>query len=74
MLPEPSASKYGVKLLMLLELVLILTLRGQAKFTTPLALRITPNSTLLAPDPSSTSLAPKSMVTPTFEPSTEKEK
>ena len=74
MLPGPSASKYGVKLLMLLELVLILTLRGQAKFTTPLALRIPPNFTLLAPDLSSTSLAPKSMVTPTFEPSTEKEK
>ena len=74
MLPEPYASKYGVKLLMLLELVLILTLRGQVKLTTPLALCITPNSALLAPDPSFTSLAPKSMVTPTFEPSTEKEK
>ena len=39
-----------------------------------LALRFATSSTLPQPDPSSNSLAPKSMVAPTSEPSTKKEK
>ena len=71
----PSISKLGVKPLMLLELVLTLILRGGGhKVYYLLALRFATSSTLPQPDPSSNSLAPKSMVAPTSEPSTKKEK
>ena len=49
-------------------------LGGPDKVYYPLALRFATSSTLPQPDPSSNSLAPKSMVAPTSEPSTKKEK
>ena len=70
----PSISKLGVKPLMLLELVLTLILGGPHKVYYLLALRFATSSTLPQPNPSSNSLAPKSLAAPTFEPSTKKEK
>ena len=49
-------------------------LGGPGKVYYPLALHATTSSTLPQPDSSSNSLAPKSLATPTSEPSTKKEK